>query len=67
MVGIRCCYKCPDRHVGCHSKCLKYIDEKQKLEVTKMGEKESKPVVISQGSFTGSARHRHSKAHKRTR
>ena len=59
MSGIKCCYKCLDRHIGCHSKCLKYIDEKQKLEVIKMREKENKPVAISKSSFTGSAKHRH--------
>lgn len=65
MSGIKCCYKCLDRHVGCHSKCLKYIDEKQKLEVGKLWEKENKPVVISQSSFTGTARHRHRKSKRK--
>lgn len=25
--GIRCCYKCPDRHPGCHAKCERYQKE----------------------------------------
>lgn len=25
--GIRCCYKCPDRHPGCHAKCERYRKE----------------------------------------
>lgn len=25
--GIQCCYKCPDRHPGCHAKCERYRKE----------------------------------------
>lgn len=25
--GIKCCYKCPDRHPGCHAKCERYRKE----------------------------------------
>lgn len=25
--GIQCCYKCPDRHPGCHAKCELYQKE----------------------------------------
>lgn len=25
--GIQCCYKCPDRHPGCHAKCERYQKE----------------------------------------
>jgi hypothetical protein len=25
--GIKCCYKCPDRHPGCHAKCERYQKE----------------------------------------
>lgn len=27
---IYCCNKCPDRHIGCHGKCEKYIAENKK-------------------------------------
>lgn len=28
MSIIKCCYKCPNREVGCHSVCADYIREK---------------------------------------
>ena len=30
---ITCCKDCKERYIGCHSKCEKYITEKQNLEV----------------------------------
>jgi len=33
MVCIRCCYKCKDREVGCHSICERYLKEKEKAEI----------------------------------
>lgn len=35
MSGIKCCYQCPDRYAGCHSKCEKYIAEKKQWEEDK--------------------------------
>lgn len=32
MVKFRCCYKCPDRHVLCHDGCLRYQNEKAKID-----------------------------------
>jgi hypothetical protein len=26
----KCCYKCQDRHVGCHGTCEKYLEAKKK-------------------------------------
>lgn len=28
MIKITCCRDCPDRHMGCHSICEKYIAER---------------------------------------
>ena len=44
-IFIKCCYKCADRVVGCHSTCEKYISEKayhdkSKAEQREMLEKE---------------------------
>lgn len=47
---IKCCYKCKDRHLGCHSDCEKYIGEKAELERIKerrMKQRESDLVVIA--------------------
>lgn len=41
MAGIKCCYQCPDRYPGCHSKCDKYIAEKAQWEIDKQKIKES--------------------------
>lgn len=32
MSAIKCCKDCTDRHVGCHSTCKRYIDEKAAYE-----------------------------------
>ena len=32
---ISCCYKCEDRHEGCHGKCDKYIKESKEHEIEK--------------------------------
>lgn len=29
---IDCCYKCEDRHMGCHSDCKKYNQQKKEHE-----------------------------------
>lgn len=35
MANIKCCYQCPDRYSGCHSRCKKYKDEKKQWEEDK--------------------------------
>ena len=35
MIGIRVCYQCSDRYVGCHSKCERYINAKKIYEQQK--------------------------------
>lgn len=32
MRAIKCCYKCEERHVGCHSTCERYIEESKVIE-----------------------------------
>lgn len=29
---ITCCKDCPDRHVGCHATCERYLEQKATLE-----------------------------------
>lgn len=29
---MKTCYQCPDRYVGCHSKCQPYIDYKKIID-----------------------------------
>ena len=31
MTKINCCKGCQSRYIDCHSSCLRYIDEKQKI------------------------------------
>lgn len=39
---ITCCYKCEDRHPGCHSTCDKYIQQKKEhAEFLEASKKES--------------------------
>lgn len=35
MDGVRSCYKCEDRFVGCHSTCDRYLKEKQEYDERK--------------------------------
>lgn len=32
MTKINCCKNCQSRYIGYHSSCLRYIDEKQKID-----------------------------------
>lgn len=34
LIGIRCCKGCeaPVRHVGCHSTCERYLEERRQLD-----------------------------------
>ena len=29
---ITCCKDCPDRHIGCHATCERYLEQKATLE-----------------------------------
>lgn len=32
-MGIKCCLGCADRHVGCHSSCGRYAEERAVLDM----------------------------------
>lgn len=49
------CRDCVGRHVGCHSTCEIYKEEKERLNNKREWEKNHKNVIITQGSFTGNA------------
>lgn len=40
--SIKCCYKCEDRHLGCHSECERYKQERERYEKQKEIEKKAK-------------------------
>lgn len=42
MSAIKCCYGCPDRYAGGHTKCEKYQREKEEHERQKELEKRQK-------------------------
>ena len=54
---ITCCKGCEERYVGCHSKCEKYITQKQTLEKSKKLYYESLPPKIGYGDFLGDDGH----------
>ena len=53
----QCCYKCEDRHMGCHGTCEKYIEAKKKHDEykTKVFEKETEEARMK-GYLRNSAR-----------
>lgn len=65
-MGIRCCKDCvpPKRHVGCHSECKEYKDEKERFEAEKRWLKENKTPRITQYDFD-EIMYVNSKRHKR--
>ena len=46
---ITCCKDCTERHLGCHSKCEKYINQKKEAE--KIKEKRIQENNYSDASF----------------
>lgn len=32
---VRCCAKCPDRYIGCHSECDRYKSEAELVHIKK--------------------------------
>ena len=48
---ITCCKDCEERYIGCHSKCEKYITEKQMLEKSKELYYKSLPPKIGEGDL----------------
>ncbi|MBQ0112161.1 MAG: hypothetical protein KBT03_03435 [Bacteroidales bacterium] len=50
-MAITCCYQCPDRTPGCHSKCEKYLQQKAEWEATKIQMRKDAPVTIYPSDF----------------
>lgn len=43
--SITCCYKCPDREVGCHSTCDEYLSQKQANEELRRRERKDREAA----------------------
>ena len=43
-MNIAPCKDCKDRHIGCHSKCEKYLEYKKELQKAKHREKIDKKI-----------------------
>lgn len=54
------CKDCPNREIGCHSKCKKYLDFKKHLKNTKAKEKAEKKMesYILEGIIESTKRRR---------
>lgn len=52
-IGINCCENCipPKRHLGCHSTCKEYADEKAQLEKDKIKFKANRAQSITAYDF----------------
>lgn len=50
---FRSCYKCTERHLGCHSVCEKYISEKQQHDAAVKRDRETYVPPVRKGSFLG--------------
>ena len=61
------CKGCQNRFVGCHSKCLEYIDYEQKNDVEKQAIKNAKRLngLVSFSNLSYSSRRTKSAAQKR--
>lgn len=55
---IKCCYKCEGRYVGCHSKCEKYKNEREKLDNVKAKFKREREagLLLRVGALNGSSK-----------
>ena len=52
-MAIKCCKNCvpPTRHLGCHAKCNKYLEEKAKWEKEKKFAKANKTATLTNYDF----------------
>lgn len=46
MFGIRCCYRCKKRNLGCHAYCEHYLREKGKLDEVKQAAKKQRAQIV---------------------
>lgn len=51
MPTINCCNKCPDRKIGCHATCEKYIQAKANYEAAKAYDKAHRPPKLCNYDF----------------
>jgi len=51
MIAFKSCYLCKERYPGCHSTCLKYLNEKTKYEKQKKYTRAHKAVVLTNYDF----------------
>lgn len=47
MGKITCCYKCPDREIGCHSTCQDYIQQKKDYDECRTRERKERDLFGS--------------------
>lgn len=47
MQTIKCCFKCIERYVGCHSHCERYLKEKDELHKVYEKRLEERKVIDS--------------------
>ncbi len=64
-MSIKCCKDCvpPQRHVGCHSTCKEYLEEKAEFEKLKEWERKSRyplPTIYDyeESRYIGCKRHK---------
>ena len=52
-MAIKCCKDCvpPTRHIGCHAKCSKYLEEKAKWEEEKAKAYKNQDYTIYPSDF----------------
>ena len=50
-MAIKCCKDCKDRSEGCHSKCNKYLLEKEQFEKEKAYNRQQNKNVIARNEF----------------
>lgn len=55
MSIIKCCYRCPDRTVGCHSVCEKYITQKAENDAIRERIHKQKMEEVNINSYTKQA------------
>ena len=65
-MAIDCCKNCvpPKRHLGCHSKCKEYAEEKEEWDKKKEWERKNRPPKITNYDFE-EINYAHCKTHKR--
>lgn len=53
------CYKCPDRHIGCHSDCERYAEWKAERQALREREKKRTAGANEVGNYIAQSKERH--------